>query len=246
MQVIPAIDLLGGKIVRLRQGNYESSTDYSLAAEAVTEKFIDAGARWVHVVDLDAARTGRPTNFEQIGLVRKLTEGAGVKVQLGGGARDEKTVEYMLSRLADRVIVGSAAIGDWNWFERLLENKGIPNDRLALALDARKGQVAVEGWTRQLDLSALDFARCLRGSGLGAVVYTDIARDGMLSGVNAEATAELIAATDVPIIASGGISSLQDIERCRDIGCAGVIVGRAYYEGRIDLAEAIRISGGGI
>ena len=242
MDVIPAIDLLGTTVVRLSQGDYQSKKEYSYTPEKVAQEFINAGAKCIHVVDLDGARSGKPTNSAQILIIRGVTKAANVKVQLGGGARDRKTIKYMLAELADRVVVGSAAIKDWDWFQGLLQDDDYPNDRLALGLDARNGYLAIEGWTKQLDKLAMDFAALVRGSGLGAIVYTDIGRDGMLTGVNFGATAELIAATDVPVIASGGIASLGDIKRCKEIGCAGVIVGRAYYEGKIDLAKALEIS----
>ncbi|MHC4981827.1 MAG: 1-(5-phosphoribosyl)-5-[(5-phosphoribosylamino)methylideneamino]imidazole-4-carboxamide isomerase [Planctomycetota bacterium] len=242
MDIIPAIDLLGMTVVRLREGEFDSKTEYSHAPADVAQRMVSAGVRWIHVVDLDAAQTGKPTNFAEVLSIRRITNTAGAKIELGGGARDTKTIEHMLANLADRVVVGSAAINNWVWFQGLLEDSAFPNERLALGLDARQGRVAVEGWTKQLEELAVDFAGRVSGSRLGAVIYTDIARDGMLTGPNLEATAEVIAATDVPVIASGGMASLDDIGRCKDIGCGGVILGRAYYEGQIDLREALKIS----
>ena len=168
----------------------------------------------------------------------------GVKVQCGGGLRSTQAV---LARLpvAARLVIGSAALKDWAWFESLLADVRIPNGSLALGLDARDGRLAAEGWTEQLALEAVDLARRVRGSGLGAIVYTDIARDGMLTGVNVAATAAIVQATDVPVIASGGVASLGDVVACRQAGCAGVIVGKAWYEGRIDLAQACRLAAAG-
>jgi phosphoribosylformimino-5-aminoimidazole carboxamide ribotide isomerase len=242
MDVIPAIDLLGATVVRLCRGDYENKTEYSCNPRSVAQEFVAAGVKWIHVVDLDAARSGKPTNLAEMALIRNVTKAAGVKVQLGGGARDTKAIDYMLTNLADRVVIGSAAIRDWGWFQGLLEDDAYPNARLALGLDARDGYVAVEGWTRQLDKLAADFAAMVRGSGLGAIIYTDIARDGTLAGINFDATSEVIAATDVPVIASGGMACLDDVRRCKEIGCGGAIIGRAYYEGKIDLAKALEIS----
>ncbi|MHC4295324.1 MAG: 1-(5-phosphoribosyl)-5-[(5-phosphoribosylamino)methylideneamino]imidazole-4-carboxamide isomerase [Planctomycetota bacterium] len=235
MDVLPAIDLRDGKVVRLARGDYDAQTLYSDDPAAVAAEFATAGARWIHIVDLDAAKTGKPTNTSSVLDIRRSVD---VHIQQGGGARDEATIRKILADGVDRVVVGSAALENWAWFEQLLQRSDLAR-HLALGLDARGGKLAIHGWLDQLDATPLELARRVTGSELGAIVYTDIARDGMLSGVNAEATAELVSATDVPIIASGGVSSIEDIRRCRRIGCQGVIIGRAYYEGKIDLAEAI-------
>lgn len=233
MQILPSIDLLEGQVVRLSQGDYQRKTVYSADPAEVARAFASAGAQWIHVVDLDAARTGLRTNQVAIAAIRAA---APVKLELGGGARDDASVQSMLDQGVDRVVVGSAALKDWAWFTRLVERTG--PGRIALGLDARGGKLAAHGWTEQLELTAVDLAGRVRGWPLGAIIYTDIARDGLLGGVNLEATAQMIAATDVGVIASGGISSLDDLAACRQIGCAGAIVGRAYYEGRLDLAQA--------
>lgn len=237
MDILPAIDLRGAEVVRLAQGNYDLQTTYSSMPATVAKEFIECGAKWIHVVDLDAAKTGNPTNLSGIRIVRKTASASGVRIQLGGGARDYKTVEYMLAELADRVVVGSAALKNWRWFERLVYRTNLCG-KIALGLDARDGRLAIQGWTEEIATSPLELAKRVKGWPLGAIVYTDISRDGMLAGPNFDATAELIAATDVPVIASGGISSIKDVKRCKEIGCGGVIIGRAYYEGRIDLAAA--------
>lgn len=235
MLVLPAIDLRDGRVVRLSQGDYDRQTVYSDDPVAVAKEFASAGAEWIHVVDLDAAREGRPRNTAAVESIRREVS---VRIELGGGARDEGVIEQMLAGGADRVVVGSAAVKDWRWFEGLLARAELAG-KLALGLDARDGLLAVHGWTEQSETTADELARHVAGSRLGAIVYTDIARDGMLSGVNVEATSRVIEATDVPVIASGGVGSLDDVRRCREIGCAGVIVGRAWYEGRIDLPTAI-------
>lgn len=242
MNILPAIDLRGGKVVRLAKGDYDQQTIYGDNPSAVARGFIEAGAKWIHIVDLDAARSGELTNTEIIGEVCSLATEAGVKVQNGGGIRDRQRIDMLLGRGISRVVIGSAALKNWSWFEQLLADKDIPNELLALGLDARDGFVADEGWTRQTDILAVDLARRVSGSGLGAIVHTDIARDGMLTGVNVQATAELIAATDVPVIASGGVGSVEDIRRCWAIDCEGVIVGKALYEKKVDLAEALALA----
>ncbi len=241
MEVLPSIDLRGGNVVRLAQGDYDRQTVYGDDPAVVAGDFVAAGARWVHVVDLDAARTGESPNAPALAAIRQAV-GADVKIEFGGGLRDLRAIDRMLAFGADRLVIGSAAMKDWPWFEGLLADENYRNERLALGLDARAGWLAAEGWTDQLDVSAVDLARRVTGSGLGAIVYTDIDSDGMLTGPNLDATAGIIQATDVPVVASGGVSGLGDVARCKEIGCAGVIVGRAYYEGRIDLAEACRLA----
>jgi phosphoribosylformimino-5-aminoimidazole carboxamide ribotide isomerase len=236
MYVLPSIDLRAGQVVRLIQGDYDRQRTYGTDPAVVAREFAAAGATWIHVVDLDAARTGRPANTEAVRAIRAASEG--LKVELGGGMRDDDAIEAALGELADRVVIGSAAMKDWPWFENLCRRAELAG-RIALGLDARDGRVSIHGWTEQVDVAAVDVARRVTGWPLGAIVYTDIARDGMLGGFAAEATAEIVTATDVPVIASGGVSSLVDVARCREIGCAGAIIGRAYYEGAIDLAAAI-------
>jgi phosphoribosylformimino-5-aminoimidazole carboxamide ribotide isomerase len=238
MEILPAIDLLNAEVVRLRQGDYAQGTIYSSDPGEVADRIAASGARWIHVVDLDAARSGKPTNRASILAVRKVACAHGMKVELGGGARDEATILAMLRELADRVVVGSAAMKDFPWFESLLKDPEMA-PRLALGLDARDGMLAAQGWTEQTSIPAVELAERVCGSRLGAIIYTDISRDGMLSGVNAELTERLVKSTDVPVIASGGVGSLEDVARCQEMGCAGVIIGKAWYAGRIDLAEAV-------
>lgn len=238
MLVLPAIDLRDGKVVRLSQGDYDRQTEYSDDPASVAEQFVSAGAMWIHVVDLDAAREGRPRNTAVVENIRREVS---IRMELGGGARNEDAIERMLETGVDRVVVGSAAVKDWQWFEGLLKRADLAG-KLALGLDARDGRLAVHGWTEQSDTTADELARRVSGSDLGAIVYTDIARDGMLSGVNVEATERVIEATDIAVIASGGVGSIDDVVRCREIGCEGVIIGRAWYEGRIDLSEAIALA----
>lgn len=237
MEILPAIDLRDQKVVRLLQGDYDRQTTYSDDPASVAQTFSQAGAKWIHIVDLDAARSGIPTNTEAIRAIRQAVD---LNIELGGGARSEETVREMLDLGVNRVIIGSAALKDWAWFEQLA-NKDDLAGKIVLGLDARGGQLAVHGWTEQVQATPLEIAQRVKGWPLAAIVYTDIARDGMLTGVNLENTQALIEATDVPVIASGGIGSLQDIVACKEIGCWGTIVGKAWYEGKVDLAEACRV-----
>lgn len=238
MEIFPAIDLRDGKVVRLSQGDYDRQQIYSTEAAGVAERFVSAGARWIHVVDLDAARSGQRANAEAIGGICRVF---GARVQLGGGIRDDEAVAEALSLGVSRLIIGSAALKDWAWFEQLARRTDMA-DRIVLGLDGRAGRLAGEGWTDQTDLTVAEVSRRAASLPLAAIVYTDIERDGMLTGPDLAGTAEIIKATGLPVIASGGIAGLDDIARCKQIGCAGAIVGRAYYEGRIDLARACELA----
>lgn len=241
MDVLPAIDLRAGQVVRLAQGDYARQTTYGSDPAAMAEAFVAAGCRWIHVVDLDAAKSGQITNLRSIeAIVRR----SGARVEVGGGIRDDQAAQRVLDVGVERVIVGSAAMKNWPWFERLMRRPEMAQ-RVALGLDARDGRVAAEGWTEQLETTAVELARLVAGWPVAAIIYTDIARDGMLTGPNVAATAQLVAATDVPVVASGGVARLEDIAACRDAGCAGAIVGRAYYEGRIELPAALRVASSG-
>ena len=241
MDILPAIDLRDAKVVRLLQGDYDRQVTYGDDPAAVAKQFVAAGAEWIHVVDLDAARSGRPANTDSVRAICDTVAGR-AKVEFGGGVRDRNMIEVMQAVGVSRVVIGSAAMKNPEWLRDLLADADLPNEGIALGLDARDGFLQAEGWTEQMDQTAEAFARDVAGSGLGAIVYTDIARDGMLTGVNVEATKRIIAATDVPVVASGGVRSLEDVRACRDAGCAGMIVGKAYYEGRIDIAEACELA----
>lgn len=240
MEVLPAIDLRDGKVVRLAQGDYDRQTIYSSSPVEIAQAFADAGCRWLHMVDLDAALLGVASNLHAVAQVARSVD---ILVELGGGIRNDLALGRALETGVDRVVIGSAALEDWPWFESLLARPEL-NGKIALGLDAKNGRLAKHGWTEQVDLTAVEVARRVKGSSLAAIIYTDISRDGMLTGPNFEATREVIDATDIGVIASGGMSSVEDIARCRQIGCAGAIVGRAYYEGRIDLAQAMQTAQG--
>ncbi|MCD4699959.1 MAG: 1-(5-phosphoribosyl)-5-[(5-phosphoribosylamino)methylideneamino]imidazole-4-carboxamide isomerase [Phycisphaerae bacterium] len=238
MEIFPAIDLRDGNVVRLSQGDYDRQQIYATDAAGVADLFVSAGANWIHVVDLDAARSGKRTNTEAIGDICRIT---GAKVQLGGGIRSDEAVADALAMGVSRLVIGSAALRDWAWFEQLALRTDLAG-KIVLGLDARGGKLAADGWTDQTDLTVAEVSRLAGSLPLAAIVYTDIERDGMLTGPDLDGTADIIKATGLPVIASGGIAGLDDIARCKEIGCSGVIVGRAYYEGRIDLARACALA----
>jgi phosphoribosylformimino-5-aminoimidazole carboxamide ribotide isomerase len=234
--VLPAIDIRGGRCVRLRQGDYDRETVFGDDPAALARRWVGQGARFLHIVDLDGAREGRPVNGAG---VRAVVAAAGVPCQLGGGLRTDADVEAALAWGVARVVLGTRALQEPGWLEELARR--FPG-QVVLGLDARQNQVATHGWQSLSERSALDVARACAGWPLAALVYTDISRDGMLEGPNVEALAELAAAVPLPVIASGGVTTLQDVRRLADLGLPGCIIGRALYEGRVDLAEAVRLA----
>jgi phosphoribosylformimino-5-aminoimidazole carboxamide ribotide isomerase len=240
MEIYPSIDVRGGKVVRLLQGDYRRQIDYADDPAAVAELFEEAGATWMHLVDLDGAKTGEPSNLPVLAAICKRTK---LKVEFGGGMRDESQILRALEQGAHRVIVGTRAIEDWAWFEGLVGKPEFAG-KVGLGLDARGGEVAVRGWVAGAGIQAVDLAKRADALPVAAIVYTDISRDGMLTGPNFEATERLARQTRIPVIASGGMSCISDVQRFVGTPVHGVIIGRAYYEGRIDLIEAIRLGRG--
>jgi phosphoribosylformimino-5-aminoimidazole carboxamide ribotide isomerase len=231
--ILPAIDLRGGQCVRLRQGDYAQETVFGDDPAIMALRWVEQGAEYLHLVDLDGARQGHPVNGDS---VRRIVQAAGVPCQLGGGLRSEEHITEALDWGVARVILGTRALLDPAWCEGVCQR--FPG-RICLGLDARKGRVAIQGWERDSDQSALDLARKCASWPLAAIIYTDISRDGMLEGPNVEATAELACAVAVPVIASGGVTTLEDVARLAQHQLYGCIIGRALYEGRIDLRAAI-------
>ncbi len=241
LTLYPAIDLKGGQVVRLKRGDMAQATVFSGEPAAQARRFAAAGFAWLHVVDLDGAFAGRPANAAAVDAI--LAAVPGLPVQLGGGIRNMATVESWLSRGVKRVILGSAAVRDPEFVRAAC--RAHPG-RVAVGIDARAGLVATEGWAQASTMSAQDLAQRFEDAGAAALIYTDIDRDGMLGGVNLEATLALARAVTVPVIASGGVASLNDLAALAAVvaeGIEGVIVGRALYDGRLDPAEALRIAG---
>jgi phosphoribosylformimino-5-aminoimidazole carboxamide ribotide isomerase len=233
VQIYPAIDLRGGRCVRLQQGDFARETVFGGDPAETAVRWVRQGATFLHLVDLDGAREGRPVN---VASVRQILAAVAVPSQLGGGLRDEAHVEAALSLGVARVILGTKALQDPAWCEAMCRK--FPG-RVVLGLDARDGRVATEGWLHTSDQSAIAVARRCAAWPLAALVYTDISKDGMLAGPAVDATAELAAAVPVPVIASGGVTTVDDVARLADRGIAGCIIGRALYEGRIDLVAAL-------
>lgn len=232
MQVIPAIDLRGGKCVRLRQGDYDQETVFGDDPAAMAARWEEQGAGRIHLVDLDGAKAGRPINVE---AVRAILGRVNVPCQLGGGVRDAATIAAWLDAGVERVIVGTQALKDPDWFRAMiLEHPG----RLLLGLDARDGKVATAGWLDVSTVDATELALQFDDLPMAGVVYTDIARDGTLEGPNLAATAALAARLRNPVIASGGVAVLDDLQRLAALPLAACIVGRALYDGRFSLIEA--------
>lgn len=239
MLLIPAIDLKEGKCVRLRQGRMDEVTVFADDPLTIAERWIEAGARRLHVVDLDGAVAGRPINGD---VIRRLVEAfPKTPVQIGGGIRDEDDAEAYLDLGVQYLIIGTQAVREPHFVSDLCAE--FPG-HVMVGLDARDGRVAIDGWSKLSRHDVIDLAGHFERAGVEAIIYTDIGRDGMMSGVNIEATVRLAQATAIPVIASGGVSSLDDILALRDVedeGVMGAIIGRALYEGSLDLATAQRL-----
>lgn len=236
MILYPAIDLKGGSVVRLRQGDMDQATVYGRDPGAQARSFADDGFAWIHVVDLDGAFAGASVNAA---AVDSILDQAHVPVQLGGGIRDMKAVGAWLKRGVARVIIGTAAVRDPEFVKAAA--KAHPG-KVAVGVDARDGRVAVQGWAELSDITALDLARRFEDAGVAAIIYTDISRDGLLSGLNLESTRELAAAVNIPVIASGGLADIEDVRRLlapENAAIAGAITGRALYDGRLNGREAL-------
>lgn len=236
MQVWPAVDILDGKCVRLLQGDYEQSTVYGQNPADMASRWCADGAECIHLVDLDGARDGTNYNFD---AVREILEIVDVPCQLGGGIRSEAAIGEYLELGVSRLVIGTKALKDRRWLEEMAEN--YPN-RLAIGIDARHGMVATDGWKQVSDLSAIEFAKEISQLPIAAIIYTDILKDGMLSGPNIESVREFSEAVDVPVIASGGVTTRDDIANLAALNISGCIVGRALYEGKLDLREAIDVA----
>ena len=238
MTILPSVDLRAGRVVRLKQGDYSQQINYSVDPVDTARAFRDAGATWMHVVDLDGAKEGRPVQTDLISQMIKATH---LKVEVGGGIRSTDDITRLLDAGAARVVVGTKAFEDWTWFEAQVKSERFA-DRLVLAVDAKDGVVAVKGWQESSGRLAADVARQVTDWPLGAILYTDVAKDGMMTGPNYDATRRLAEAGKVPVIASGGIGTIAHVAETKKTGAWGCIIGRSLYEGTVDLREALRVA----
>lgn len=234
IQIFPAIDLIGGRVVRLFQGDYARETVYSDDPCAIAAGFVDAGAKYLHLVDLDGARDGTTANFASIEAIARQ---GGLYIEVGGGIRSEERIERYLELGVSRCILGTVAVKDFAFTARMAEKYG---DRIAVGVDARDGYVAINGWKELSAEKGIDFCRRLRDAGVKTVIYTDISRDGAGVGTNLEVYGQLKEIKGLSITASGGVSSLKEIAKLEAMGVSAAILGKAIYSGRLELAEVIK------
>ncbi|HQP10221.1 MAG TPA: 1-(5-phosphoribosyl)-5-[(5-phosphoribosylamino)methylideneamino]imidazole-4-carboxamide isomerase [Candidatus Omnitrophota bacterium] len=238
MIIFPAIDIKEGKVVRLMQGNFNEVTEYSGSPVAMAKLWQAKGAPWLHVIDLDGAQTGQTQNTDKI---IDIAQSVSIPVQTGGGIRAKKDIEKLLNGGVARVILGTKGVEDLAFLKEVI---GQWQEKIAVSLDCSNGIIAQRGWTETSGLKATDFVKELEKLGLSCLIYTDISRDGMMSGPNVEALTELAETTTIPIIASGGISKIDDIKALlaiEDKGIFGIITGKAIYEGKLNLKEALNL-----
>lgn len=238
MIIFPAIDIKEGNVVRLAQGKFDEVTEYSGAPVAMAKLWEEKGSQWLHVIDLDGAKTGEMQNMD---VILNIAQSVNIPIQTGGGIRKKEDIQKLLEGGVARVILGTRVIEDRLFLKEIIEQW---KDKIAVSLDCSNGMVAQRGWTSTSNIKATDFVKDLETFGLSCLIYTDIARDGMLSGPNFEGLTELAGVTDIPIIASGGISSIEDIKKLLAVegkGVFGAITGRAIYEGKLNLKEALEL-----
>jgi len=236
MIIYPAVDIRNGKCVRLSQGKFDDMTVYSDNPVDMAVKWKGLGAASLHVVDLDGARCGRPVNID---IIKEIAVSTGIFIQVGGGIRSIDAAEEVLAAGVSRVILGTSAVQSPELVEEALSRFG---DRIAVGIDARDGLVAVEGWEKTSSFSAVDFAKKMCRMGVKTIIYTDISRDGMLSGPNLAAMSQMVDSVDADVIASGGIGCIKDIADLKETGVSGVIIGKALYTGAVDLKEALELA----
>ena len=238
MQIFPATDILGGKVVRLTKGDYNEVKVYADSPAEMALEFMKSGATNLHMVDLDGAKFGSPVNFDAI---REAAQIKDLFIEVGGGIRDMKRIEDYLSLGVKRVILGTAAIKNYPFVEEAVKENG---DAIAVGVDAKDGLVAINGWQETTTVNSVDFCKKLRDTGVKTVIYTDISKDGMLSGTNLEIYKELSKIEGLDIVASGGITFIDEIRTLNEMNIYGAIVGKAVYEGKLDLAVTLKAAGG--
>ena len=236
MLIYPAIDLFEGKAVRLFKGDYKQMTVYSENPPEIAEDFASKGATHMHIVDLEGAKDGTIPNFE---TVLRIKQTSGLFCEVGGGIRSMETIDRYLSNGIDRVILGTAAVTEAGFVEKAVNAYG---ERIAVGIDIKDGMVAIKGWTEKSDLTAFDFCKRMQDIGVKTLICTDISKDGAMKGTNHELYSELMRRFDMNIIASGGVSGIEDIKRLRKENVYGAIIGKAYYIGAIDLSQAIEVA----
>lgn len=236
MVIYPAIDVKDGRCVRLVQGKFTDVTVYSDNPVEMALKWEGLGAQYLHVVDLDGARTGEPQN---IAVISEMAVKLGIPVQLGGGIRSIETMEIILCKGIERVILGTSAVNEPEVVKKALKTF---ENNIVIGIDAKNGFVAIEGWAKTSNFTATGFAKKMEDLGAKTIIYTDISTDGTLSGPNLKAMEEMVKAVKIDVIASGGVSKLEDIKNLKEVGVAGAIIGKALYTGNIDLKQAIEIA----
>ena len=236
MKLFPAIDLIGGKAVRLVRGDYAQMTVYNNDPTAVARSFAQSGAECLHVVDLEGARDGGTPNLER---VREIISSTGMFVEIGGGIRTPEVVKTYLEAGASRVIIGTAALTEPDFLDRMLDAYG---DKIAVGVDFRDGKVAIKGWTELCEVTCYEFCETLEKKGVSTVICTDISKDGLLGGTNLALYADMVKRFSLQLTASGGVSTLEDVRKLAEMGLYGAILGKALYTGDVDLAEAVKIT----
>ncbi len=240
MEIFPAIDIRNGNVVRLTEGDYNRMTVYGSSPLEMAETFIKKGAKNLHMVDLDGAKDGAPVNFD---VIKSVAETGKLFTEVGGGIRDEKRIEDYLSLGVNRVILGTVAVRNFKFVEDSVKKYG---DKIAVGVDARDGKVAVSGWLETTEIDSLDFCRKLRDAGVKTVIYTDISKDGTLSGTNLKIYEKLAEIKGLDVIASGGITFEDEIKKLASMNTYGAIVGKAVYAGKLDLERVLKIAEGDI
>lgn len=236
MYIYPAIDLIGGKAVRLLKGDYNKKTVYNDNPLEVVKDFKNQGAEFLHLVDLDGAKSGTTDNFE---IIKKIAQEGGLFTEIGGGIRDIETVDKYLNVNINRVIIGTAAVTNPNFLSEAISKYG---DKISVGVDIKDGFVAIKGWTQKSEFTLFDFCKKMQDMGVKHLICTDISKDGAMKGTNLEMYKELSQRFNLDITASGGVSSIEDIENLRKLNLYGAIIGKAYYTGAINLSDAIRVA----